>query len=166
MLVCSETCGGLTALEIKDLWSCLFLTRPEIDEFLEFAQNWTTEALRHFPKHPAILALHAETLLLGGHAEAALPFWLAAHSPGSARHLAALTICEALAGECRRNFPPADEKLVSQEFLKWYRQFIKYGANLLVSRLNEKLDGLRAQVPTAAGILQTAMKQAVQAVAA
>jgi integrase len=30
--------GGLSKGEISDLWECLFLTRPELDEFLEFAK--------------------------------------------------------------------------------------------------------------------------------
>ena len=35
--------GGLTPHEIKILWSCLFLTRPELEEFLNFAQATTWE---------------------------------------------------------------------------------------------------------------------------
>ena len=31
--------GGLTAREQTDLWECLFLTQPEIDEFLTFARD-------------------------------------------------------------------------------------------------------------------------------
>jgi predicted Zn-dependent protease len=150
-------------LPVWQLGGQIALSQPE---FLEFAQHWTAEALKHFPNHPAILALRAEALLLGGQAESALPFWLQAHSPDSARHLAALTLCEVLAGECQRTFSPADEKLVSQEFLKWYQQLIKSGAHSLVSALNENLEGLGGALPTAAGLLERAMKQAGAALAA
>jgi len=34
--------GGLSTNEIKDLWANLFLTRPELDEFLEFAKASAT----------------------------------------------------------------------------------------------------------------------------
>jgi glycosyltransferase involved in cell wall biosynthesis/tetratricopeptide (TPR) repeat protein len=150
-------------LPVWQLGGQIALSRPE---FLEFAQHWTAEAVKHFPNHPAILALRAEALLLSGQAESALPFWLQSHSPCSARHLAALTLCEVLAGECQRKFPPADEKVVSQEFLKWYQQLIKFGAHSLASALNENLDDLGAPLPTAAGLLKAAMKQAGEALAA
>jgi integrase len=39
--------GGLTKCEIKDLWSCLFLTKPELDEFLEFARVNAAEPHLH-----------------------------------------------------------------------------------------------------------------------
>jgi integrase len=35
--------GGLTEEEIGDLWACLFLTRPELNEFLSFAQATARE---------------------------------------------------------------------------------------------------------------------------
>jgi hypothetical protein len=108
-----------------------------------------------------VIALqHAEALLLNQQAEAALPFWTKAHAPNSARHLAALVICEFASSGTTRQFSAADEKIVSQEFLKWYRQLIKCGANSLASQINEKLDDLQPTLPTAAAILTAAMKQA------
>jgi len=132
-------------------------------EFLEFARNWTGEAVKHSPEDSAILLQRAEALTLNQQPELALPLWTRAHSPDSARHLAALTLCEVLAGECRRDFKPATEKLVSQEFLKWYRQLIKFKAHSLVYQVNEKLDEFRAILPGAAGVLDAAMKQAEMA---
>ena len=128
--------------------------------FLDFAQNWTAEAMKHFPKHPAILLQRAETLLLGQQVEAALPFWVEAQEQGSARRLAALTICEFLTGHCRRRFASADERLVSQEFLKWYRRLIAFGAHSLVRQLNERLAELGDILPGAVGVLTAALKQA------
>jgi tetratricopeptide (TPR) repeat protein len=135
-------------------------------EFLEFAGNWTREAIKHFPEHFAIALQRAEALLLGGQPEAALPFWTKAHAANSPRQLAALTLCEFLAGECRQPFTDADEPAVSREFLKWYRQLIKVNAYPIVGRINEKLELLRMVLPSAAASLETAMKKAAEPAAA
>jgi GT2 family glycosyltransferase/glycosyltransferase involved in cell wall biosynthesis/Tfp pilus assembly protein PilF len=138
------------------------LSQPE---FLEFARDWTGEAMRNHPEDSVILLQRAEALLLNQAADLALPLWLRAHSPKSPRHLAALTLCELLAGRCRRSFAPATEKSVSQEFVKWYRHLIRCKARSLVHQLNEKLEELRAVLPAAAGVLDAAMKQAGTALA-
>jgi glycosyltransferase involved in cell wall biosynthesis/tetratricopeptide (TPR) repeat protein len=121
------------------------LSRPE---FFKFARDWTGEAHKHFPQHPAITLQRAEALLLGQDAEAALPLWTTAHSPKSARHLAAMAICEAVAGNSDRHFAPGDEPLVSQELLKWYRLLLAARANGLVTRLNENMENLRMMTPS------------------
>ncbi|HEX3800411.1 MAG TPA: glycosyltransferase [Verrucomicrobiae bacterium] len=144
-------------IHVWQLGGQIALSQPE---FLEFAQNWTSEAIKHFAEQPVIALQHAEALLLNQQAEAALPFWTKAHAPNSARHLAALVICEFASSGTTRQFSAADEKIVSQEFLKWYRQLIKCGANSLASQINEKLDDLHTTLPTAAAILTAAMKQA------
>ena len=133
------------------------LSQPE---FLEFAQDWTNAAVQNIPLNSAIALQRAEALLLNQDTEAALPLWLRAHSSKSARHLAALTLCEVVGGDCTREFHGADEKVVSQEFLKWYRQLMKSGANSLVNQINEKLDDLRQVLPSAANALEAAMKKA------
>jgi GT2 family glycosyltransferase/glycosyltransferase involved in cell wall biosynthesis/SAM-dependent methyltransferase/tetratricopeptide (TPR) repeat protein len=152
----------LVAEDCEDIQAWLLggqiaLSQPE---FLEFARDWTGEAVKHFPEDCAILLQRAEALTLNQQAALALPLWTRAHFPNSARHLAALTLCEVLAGQCRRQFAPHTEKLVSQEFLNWYRHLIKYKAHSLVNQVNEKLDDLRAILPAAAGVLGAAMKQA------
>ncbi len=140
------------------------LSRPD---FLEFAHNWTVEALKQFPDDPVILLQHAEVLLLAQNTERALPLWTRAHSPKSPRHLAALVLCELAAGNASaRQFSTAEEAVISREFLKWYRQLISYGAANLVLRLNENLAELRGTLPSAAATLDGALKQARPAVTA
>ncbi len=117
-------------------------------DFMEFARDWTGEAFKHCPQDPIIILQRAEALLLTQEVEQALPLWIKAHSPTSARHLAALVLCECLTVGCQRNFPPADERMVSQEFQKWYRQLIKSGANSLVYQLNESMEKVRLVLPT------------------
>jgi tetratricopeptide (TPR) repeat protein len=144
-------------LQARQLGGQIALSRPE---FLEFAQAWTGEAVKFLPGDSTLLVQRAEALLLSQQTEAALPLWVQAHSPNAPRHLAAIVLCEALCGQCQREFAPELEKAVSQEFLKWYRQLIKFKAFSVVNQINEKLDGLRAILPGAAGVLEGAMKQA------
>jgi glycosyltransferase involved in cell wall biosynthesis len=138
------------------------LSQPE---FLEFAQDWTGEAMKHLPEDSGILLQRAEALMLHQQVAPALPLWSRAHYPNSARHLAALTLCEVLAGGCQRRFTPQNERLVSQEFLGWYRQLLKCKANSVVQEIGEKMEDLGAVLPAAAGALAAAMKKAEAAMA-
>jgi tetratricopeptide (TPR) repeat protein len=133
------------------------LGRPE---FLEFAHNWTIEALKYFPEDPVLLLQRAEVLLLGQNVERGLPLWLKAHSPTFPRHLAAIALCEIAAGNSSRRFSAAEERAVSQEFLTWYRQLIRFGASVLVGQVNANLPALRAVLPSCAAALESALKQA------
>jgi tetratricopeptide (TPR) repeat protein len=133
------------------------LSRPD---YLEFARDWTGEAMKHFPDDATVLLQRAEALMLSQQAALALPLWTRAHFPNSARHLAALVLCELAAGECRRQFTPHNEMLVSQEFLKWYRRLITCKAHSLTGHINARLDNLQAVLPSAAQALGAAVKQA------
>ena len=135
----------------------LALSQPD---FLEFACDWTGEALKHHAQQPAIILQRAEALMLSGNAEPALPLWIKAHSSKSARHLAAMVLCQAITGEATARFAPADEPLVSQEFLKWYRQLIRVGAHSLVNQINEKTGALRDAIPSFVTIWESAMEEA------
>ncbi len=128
-------------------------------DFLEFARDWTGEAVKHCPDHPGNILQRAEALLLNSDVDSALPLWTKAHSPKNARHLAALVLCEFLSGDCHRSFPSADETSVSQEFLKWYRQLIAAGAHGLVNQINEGMDTLRPVVPSFVAMFEAARKQ-------
>jgi tetratricopeptide (TPR) repeat protein len=121
------------------------LGRPD---FVEFARDWTGEALKYHPQDPTLVLQRAEALLLTQEVEQALPLWIKSHSPTSARHLAALVLCECLTEGCERNFSATDEQKVSQEFQKWYRQLIKGGANSVVYQLNESMEKVRLVLPT------------------
>jgi GT2 family glycosyltransferase/glycosyltransferase involved in cell wall biosynthesis/Tfp pilus assembly protein PilF len=130
------------------------LSRPD---FVEFARDWTGEAFKHCSQDPTIILQRAEALVLTQEVEQALPLWIKAHSPKSARHLAALVLCECLTGDCERSFPAADEKVVSQEFQKWYLQLINSGANSLVYQLHESMEKVRLVLPTFATAWERAM---------
>jgi hypothetical protein len=71
-----------------------------------------------------------------------------------------------LAGRYERHFAAADETLVSQEFMKWYRALIRANAADTVGRLNAKLNSLRSILPSFIKVLEAAMKEAGQPMAA
>jgi tetratricopeptide (TPR) repeat protein len=137
-------------LNLWHLGGQIALGRPQ---FLEFAYNWTVQALHYFPDDRAILLQHAEALLLGQNVERALPIWLKAHWPDSHRHLAAIVLCEVACGVANRRIPSADEPAVSREFINWYRQLVQFGAAALVRQLNNSLPVLGAVLPSAAATL-------------
>ncbi len=138
------------------------LSRPE---YFGFARDWTGEAHKHFPQHPGITLQRAEALLLAQDAEAALPLWTAAHSPKSARHLAALVVCESVTGKSERQFAPGDEPVVSQELLKWYRLLLAAKANGLVTKFKDNLENLRTVTPSFVKAWEAAAVQSKQTVA-
>ncbi len=138
------------------------LSKPE---FLQFAQDWTAEAIKNVPSDPFLLLQRAEVLTLSQKPDLALPLWARCLSSDSPRQLAALTLCEILSGVCERRFDPAAEKSVSQEFLKWYRQLIRFQAASVVKQINARLEDLRAILPGAAGVLDAALKTAGEAMA-
>jgi GT2 family glycosyltransferase/tetratricopeptide (TPR) repeat protein len=130
------------------------LSRPD---FAEFGRDWTGEAIKHCPHDTAIALQRAESLMLNQEVEQALPLWQKAHSSTSARHLAALVLCECVAASCNRVFAPSDEPVVSAEFQKWYQQLIKANANSLVYQLNESMETVARVLPTFGAAWQRAM---------
>jgi len=132
-------------------------------EFLEFACDWTGEAIRSFPEDGAILAQRAEALMLRGETVEALPLWQRAcngERPPSA--LAAVILCSA-AGEARAvpaTRDAAEEMAVSRAFLEWYKRLIQAGANQTILRLNARTEVFRGSLPTAAGLLDSAIAEA------
>ncbi|GEM_PF-3364967 len=128
-------------------------------EFLEFALDWTGEAIKHFSQCTPIVLQRAEALLLSGDVEQALPLWMRAHSPQSPRHLAALALCECVLGKVNLHFSSGDEPVISREFLKWYQQLIKVNAAGLVGRINRNLAAIRSILPSFSAVLDRAMKE-------
>src|SRR5262249_18452878 len=58
------------------------LSRPD---FREFALDWTSEAIRHFPEDALIIVQRAEALLLSQEIEPALPLWRKSQTSSNAR---------------------------------------------------------------------------------
>lgn len=133
------------------------LSRPE---FLEFARDWTGEAIKCIPKDRVVRQQRAEALLVSGLAAEAMPFWQ--QLPVSPSQAAALALCElAVSGKCSSKIT-APEPTVSREFLNWYRRLVDAGAQETLLRVHERIEAMRAGLPTAAGLIETVLAEARQ----
>ena len=126
-------------------------------EFLEFACDWTSEAIKLHATHPAIIEQRATALLLSGQVKEALPLW---RSLSSESALAARLLCEAVVDGPLSRVSPVATARVSQEFVNWYRRLLKCQAANIVMAVNERLDALREVVPAAVELIQAAVAEA------
>lgn len=137
------------------------LSRPD---YLEFARDWTQEALKVLPAESAIIAQRAEALLLNQDPAAAKPFFKQLYTAeNQARWLAGLILCEALDGNVTHTpQTPAETAATNQEFLNWYRRCLAAGTRDLIVRLNEQSAALQTALPETAQILQAVAAQAAE----
>ena len=138
------------------------LSRPD---FLEFAHDWTGEALKHFPDNPIMIEQRAQVLLLSQRVEESLPMWHTLIAQPTARRHAALLLCQ-LAGGQRLAPPASEEPAVSAEFVEWYKALLQANAGSVIAAVNRRLDPLRQALPSAARILGQAVTEADKEVAA
>jgi glycosyltransferase involved in cell wall biosynthesis len=134
------------------------LGRPE---FLEFAGNWTAEATRYVAEDFIVSRQRAETLLLGGDMKMAAELWERLwNSERQPVILAALILCETLAGQAR-HAPDriVDEPATSRAFIKWYQKLIAMRAHRIVMQINDRLDEFSRTLPTAVGMLEKALAE-------
>ncbi|HEX7569799.1 MAG TPA: glycosyltransferase [Verrucomicrobiae bacterium] len=131
-------------------------------ELLEFARDWTGEAVRALPENHDLAGQRAEALLLSGDPAAALALWEEIwNRDRSARTLAALILCET--AESPTTHAPeegADELAASRAFIEWYQKLIAVRSPALVARVNEQLEKLARALPTAAQMLESALTEA------
>ncbi|HEY9508952.1 MAG TPA: glycosyltransferase [Verrucomicrobiae bacterium] len=131
-------------------------------EFLEFACDWTNEAIRALPNDPAIIAFRAEALLLSQQTEHARPLWeKACNCVRPPNALAALILCSAVESHPIPETRNPDEELAaSKAFVGWYQRLVNAGAQETVIRLNSRVDTFRTSLPTAARLLDSALAEA------
>ncbi len=146
-----------TELAAWQLGGEIALGRPE---FLEFALDWTGEALRALPDNATLVAQRAEALMFNGELEAALPLWRQLHGRREAGQLAALVFCEALTGDRQVRIEAGEEAGVSREFLNLFRRLVDRGAEALVRRLQPELGAVATALPTAARVLREVLADA------
>ncbi len=149
-------------MPVCQLGGQIALSRPE---YLGFARTWTAEAVKYFPENPGILAQRAEALMLSQDIQQALPLWRRVCAPDSPRQRAALVLCELLSDDPRHELLPADEPAVSQEALKWYRQWIRVGAHSSIHQLHDNMEKVRIVLPGFARTWEAATRQVRQAAA-
>lgn len=133
-------------------------------DLIEFACDWTGEAVSHHPGHAGLAAWRAEALLLAGQAGAALAALAANSERTPALHAARLLAALGSDGEIPV-FDGASESAVSGEFLRWYRRLIEFHADGLLMKISERLPELRNRLPSAARVLAAAVEEATAPVA-
>ncbi|HEX4266142.1 MAG TPA: glycosyltransferase [Verrucomicrobiae bacterium] len=131
-------------------------------EFLEFARDWTGEAARHVPEDLIVIAQRAEALMLSENIAAARTLWEKIwRSEGQPQALAALILCDAVAGEMiHRPDDTKDEIAASRAFIEWYRKLFAARAQKTLTRLMEQMNTLNDALPSAAKTLGAAMAEA------
>jgi hypothetical protein len=146
-------------LEAWQLGGQIALSRPE---FLEFARDWTQEAMRHVAQDPRIIAQRAEALMLSEDTAGALELWQQVWNelPQPAV-LAALILCETVETPTT-HLPGAgpEAAAVSRAFIRWYQKLLPVKAHRTITRLNEQTDKLSRALPEAGRMLEAALAMA------
>jgi tetratricopeptide (TPR) repeat protein len=133
------------------------LSKPD---FLEFACDWTGEAVKFFPAHGGIAQQRAQALLLSGQPDGALPLWKQFGAASNPSHRAALIICETLLNQPLQPVPTEMAGRVEQEFVTWYRRLLAANAGKVIQALNERTEQLRRVIPAAVQLLEVARAEA------
>ncbi len=126
---------------------------------IEFASDWTGEAVKHHPKHAGLVSLRAEALLMTGFADEALAAMELIQENSPTLHAARLLAALAGDGELPARVTE-QEGVVSGEFLRWYRRLVEFRTDSLLLKVNARLGELDAVLPTAARILSAAVAEA------
>jgi glycosyltransferase involved in cell wall biosynthesis/tetratricopeptide (TPR) repeat protein len=130
-------------------------------EFLEFARDWTGEALRYVAEDLTVVAQRAEALMLSGDTLAAMELWEAVwNADRKPQFLAALILCETI--EAQTTHAPdegGDESATSRAFIEWYKKLIALRVKTVVSRVNEQTEKLSRALPTAARMIEAALAE-------
>ena len=134
-------------------------------EFLEFAADWTGEAIRHLSGDPQLIAQRAEVLMLRQEVLAAQDLWRrVSEQTAHPRHQAAWILCETLNAEAPgRAHAGPDEAQTSRAFVEWYRRLVDMGAASQVACLNSRRDRLRQVLPTASRVLDAVVAEVERA---
>ncbi|MEN9734216.1 MAG: hypothetical protein RLZ45_2211 [Verrucomicrobiota bacterium] len=128
-------------------------------ETLEFALDWTDEAIRHLPDEPSLRRQRAETLLLHGKADEALLLWGEPSPQQDAVWASGLILCQLFAGQSLFRLPPEQERAVSEDLIRRYRQGIHLGLTDWVRRLHERVGILHSVLPSAARLLEKVLAE-------
>ncbi|HEY5296823.1 MAG TPA: hypothetical protein VIK59_02760, partial [Verrucomicrobiae bacterium] len=134
------------------------LSKPE---FLEFARDWTAEAVRYAAEDFRVVAQRAEALMLSGDTAPAMELWERIwNSEREPRILAALILCEIL--ESPTTHAPQNEReeaMASREFIGWYRKLLAVKAQQTIAQVNEQTGKLSRALPGAAKSLEATLAE-------
>jgi tetratricopeptide (TPR) repeat protein len=129
--------------------------------FLEFARDWTSEAMRHVPEDSIVIAQRAEALMLSEDTAGARGLWEKLwNSERKPQVLAALILCETAAGAItHKPDDNKDEIAASRAYVEWYRKLLAVRAQKTVARLMEHTNAVNESLPSAAKIVGAAIAE-------
>lgn len=133
----------------------ILLQKPELGEI---GDQWTSEALNHFPADRELLSARGEILLLTGHANEAATLLEQAAKAGGPRLVAADAVCRLVNGGALST-PVADTE-TTREFLVWYRRLVQWQASGVVGALNEALPRIEVSLPKAGAVIRSVLAEA------
>ncbi|MGC9034258.1 MAG: glycosyltransferase [Verrucomicrobiia bacterium] len=125
---------------------------------IEFALQWTEEALKFCPDNPELIEYRADALLLNGRIDEAIECF--ERLPVSARQQASIIFCEVIKGDCNRSYDEVNERAISFELIKLYRQCINSRALSVINCFHDNVGALQSALPTAAQIIKKALFEA------
>ncbi len=128
-------------------------------ETLEFALDWTDEAIRTLPDEPSLRRQRAETLLLHGQVHEALTLWGDPSPSADAAGTCGKMLCEIFAGLPVAGLPVEQERAVSDDLIRRYRQAIHLGLADWVRSLHEHVRVLRPVLPSAARLIEQVLAE-------
>lgn len=150
---------GMNDSRIWEAGAEIALSRPE---FLEFACDWTGEAVKNLPDASRLRELRAEALLLNAKPVESMRLWQEGSDQGEARAQAAMLVCQTVTGAKLELPAMADLSAVSREFIRWYQQLAALPVTNLLGRINQNLDRLSLVIPSASEKIRLALNEAQQ----
>jgi tetratricopeptide (TPR) repeat protein len=150
-------------LEVWLLGGDIALSAPD---FLEFASDWTAEAVKNHPKEECILRQRAQVLMMRGELASAAGEWRKLNLSGRPSDRAGLILCQLGSGADLEPVSASEESSASKEFLAHYRRLLNSTAKTTIATINARLPQLAGTLPGAAGILQAALAEAAESIAA
>jgi glycosyltransferase involved in cell wall biosynthesis/Tfp pilus assembly protein PilF len=155
------------AITANPLWASAWCLGAQIavsrPDSLDFACDWTAEALKHLPDSAEVTALRAEALLLNQQTSRASQLWKSLcnqqpQPPASA----AFILCELIEDSPLTFSEPQECDLgpISRALINWYQRCLAMRAQTIVQRVNERLHVLRSILPSAADMIEAALVEA------
>lgn len=145
--------------QLSEVWLAggeIALSDPSL---LDVAVDWTAVALHHHPYNRAVLAQHAEAILLARTVQEALPLWSGLGDAADPRALAARVLCEVALGLSDDSQRLSLTKAVNDEYVGWYRRLIAFGAESTVMQMHKTVGDLERMLPNAAKVMQVVISE-------
>ena len=148
---------GIDEMRIWHLGSLISNSRPE---FVEFALDWTAEAVKFCPDNSGISLARGEALMKSERLSEAVPYFKMEPHAGKPAAMSAIIFAELVAGNPLPAVPVDQEPIISREFIAWYRRLLAAKAQKTLMSVNSKVDVLRERLPTASRMLTQALNEA------